>query len=49
MFTLLSLLVVRVFPHMKIYETTELDIAYDHDVFNPLPVSTSKGVRAIIV
>lgn len=49
LYTLLSLLTVRVFPRMRLYETTEADVTYDHDFFNPLPVATSKGVRAIIV
>ena len=49
LYTLLSLMTVRVFPRMKLYETTESDVIYDHDIFNPLPVKTSKGVRAIIV
>lgn len=49
MYTLLALLTVRVFPRMKLYETTESDVIYDHDIFNPLPVSSSKGVRAIVV
>ncbi|KAG9234593.1 benzoate 4-monooxygenase cytochrome p450 [Amylocarpus encephaloides] len=49
LYTLLSLLTLRVFPRMKVYETTESDVTYDHDIFNPLPVKTSKGVRAIIV
>jgi hypothetical protein len=34
---------------MKLYETTEADIAWDHDFFNPFPVWGSKGVRAVIV
>ena len=49
LYTLLSLLVMRVYPRMRLYETTETDIIYDHDIFNPLPVSSSKGVRAVIV
>ncbi|XP_044721523.1 cytochrome p450 domain-containing protein [Hirsutella rhossiliensis] len=49
LYLLLAMLVVRVFPHMKLHETTEADIAYDHDFFNPFPVGTSKGVRAIII
>ncbi|EGO58516.1 hypothetical protein NEUTE1DRAFT_59167, partial [Neurospora tetrasperma FGSC 2508] len=49
LYVLLSLLIVRVFPHMKLHETTEADVTHDHDFFNPFPVSSSKGVRAIIV
>ena len=49
LYLLLALLTVRVFPRMQLYETTEKDVAYDHDFFNPFPVWGSKGVRAIIV
>ncbi|EDO64909.2 benzoate 4-monooxygenase cytochrome P450 [Neurospora crassa OR74A] len=49
LYVLLSLLIVRVFPHMKLHETTEVDVTHDHDFFNPFPVSSSKGVRAIVV
>lgn len=34
---------------MQLHETTEADIAWDHDFFNPFPVWGSKGVRATIV
>ncbi|EQB51707.1 cytochrome P450 [Colletotrichum gloeosporioides Cg-14] len=49
LYILLALLIVRVFPRMKLHETTEADVAYDHDFFNPFPVWNSKGVRAVIV
>ncbi|KXX82892.1 Trichodiene oxygenase [Madurella mycetomatis] len=49
LYLLLALLVHRVFPRMQLYETTEADIAWDHDFFNPFPVWGSKGVRGIIV
>ena len=48
LYLLLALLTVRVFPRMQLYETTETDITYDHDFFNPFPVWNSQGVRAII-
>ncbi|KAK5994061.1 Cytochrome P450 monooxygenase sdnE [Cladobotryum mycophilum] len=48
LYLLLALLVVRVFPHMELYETSESDVAYDHDFFNPFPVWHSEGVRAVI-
>jgi len=46
---LLALLVDRVFPHLELYKTTEADVAWDHDFFNPFPVRDSKGVRASII
>ncbi|KAJ4305631.1 hypothetical protein N0V90_001162 [Kalmusia sp. IMI 367209] len=49
LYLLLALLVDRVFPHMELYKTTETDIAWDHDFFNPFPVWGSQGVRANIV
>lgn len=44
----LSALVLRVLPHMKLYETTEVDILYDHDMFVPCTKESSKGVRVTI-
>lgn len=35
-------------PYMRLYETTERDIRYDHDMFIPMTESGSKGVRVII-
>ncbi|EAA64872.1 hypothetical protein AN2040.2 [Aspergillus nidulans FGSC A4] len=48
LYLLLALLVVRVFPRMRLYGTTEADVAYDHDFFNPFPVWESKGVRVVV-
>ncbi|VBB84788.1 Putative cytochrome P450 E-class, group I [Podospora comata] len=48
LYVLLALLVDRVFPTMELYATTEADIAWDHDFFNPFPVWGSQGVRAVI-
>ncbi|KAE8314332.1 cytochrome P450 [Aspergillus transmontanensis] len=45
----LAALTMRVFPHMQLYETTEDDVKYDHDLFNPLPKASSKGIRAMII
>lgn len=44
----LAALVLRVLPHMRIFETDESDIRYDHDMFIPMPKSTTKGVRVTI-
>ncbi|KAK8113857.1 hypothetical protein PG999_005926 [Apiospora kogelbergensis] len=41
----LAALVLRVLPHMRIYETDESDLRYDHDMFIPMPKSDTKGVR----
>jgi hypothetical protein len=38
-------LVLRVFPHMKLYKTTIDDVAYDYDLFVPMAKSGSQGVR----
>lgn len=46
---MLGLMIVRLFPHMKLQETTEADVAYDHDFFIPFPVWNSKGVTGIVV
>ncbi|KAI2616903.1 cytochrome P450 [Hypomontagnella submonticulosa] len=45
----LAAMTIRVYPRMQLYETTEEDVRYDHDMFNPIPKASSKGVRAIIV
>ncbi|KAI1506236.1 cytochrome P450 [Biscogniauxia marginata] len=42
-------LALRVYPHMRLFETTEKDVTYDHDMFVPLAKDDSKGVRVIIV
>ncbi|KAI1208578.1 cytochrome P450 [Annulohypoxylon truncatum] len=44
----LAALTLRVFPQARLYETTEEDITYDHDMFVPMPKAGSKGVRIII-
>lgn len=49
LYIVLALLTVRVFPRMKLWETTEKDVEWDHDIFIPMPVKGSKGVRAVIV
>ncbi|KAK8029629.1 hypothetical protein PG993_010920 [Apiospora rasikravindrae] len=44
----LTALVLRVIPRMRLYETTELDVRYDHDMFVPLTHKDSKGVRVLV-
>ena len=44
----LTALVMRVMPHMRLYETTERDVRYDHDMFIPVTVDDSCGVRVTI-
>lgn len=44
----LAALSLRVFPHMKLYETTERDVLYDHDMLIPGIPHGSKGVRVVI-
>ncbi|KAF4333911.1 cytochrome P450 monooxygenase oxidoreductase [Fusarium beomiforme] len=44
----LTALVLRVMPHMRLFETTERDIRYDHDMFIPMTENGSTGVRVII-
>lgn len=45
----LAALTLRVFPHMRLYETTEEDVRYDYDLFIPMVKRGSKGVRAVLV
>ncbi|KAI1467491.1 cytochrome P450 [Daldinia caldariorum] len=45
----LAALALRVFPHIRLYETTEEDIRYDYSIVISMPRADSKGVRVIIV
>ncbi|RYP50660.1 hypothetical protein DL768_003879 [Monosporascus sp. mg162] len=45
----LTALTLRVFPHMRLFETTEEDVRYDHDMMVPVPKDGSKGVRVKVV
>ncbi|KAF4986601.1 hypothetical protein FGRMN_10769 [Fusarium graminum] len=44
----LTALALRVMPHMSLFETTERDVSYDHDMFIPRTKSGSQGVRVTI-
>ncbi|KAL2882245.1 hypothetical protein SGCOL_002514 [Colletotrichum sp. CLE4] len=44
----LTSLVLRVFPHMQLYDTTLRDIEYDHDLGVPIP-ATENGVKVKII
>ena len=48
LYLLLTALTLRVLPHMHLFETTEFDVRYDHDMFVPLTHNDSKGVRVKI-
>jgi hypothetical protein len=39
-------LVLRVFPHVKLYEMTVEDVRYDYDLMTAQVKKGSKGVRA---
>lgn len=45
----LTALVLRVFPHMQLFETTQRDVAYHHELFVPMAEPGSKGVRVLMV
>jgi hypothetical protein len=40
-------LVLRVLPHMRLHDTTEEDLLYDHDMFIPM-TKRNRGVRMTI-
>ncbi|KAI0151458.1 cytochrome P450 [Pestalotiopsis sp. NC0098] len=42
---LVAALTLRVWPKMRLFETTVRDVQYDHDMFIPLSYDGSKGVR----
>jgi hypothetical protein len=35
-------------PHMKLYDTEEEDVLYDHDMFVPMAKAGTTGVRVTI-
>ena len=37
-------LILRVYPHMKLYQTTIDDIQYDYDLFVPMAKKGSRGI-----
>ncbi|ROW14033.1 hypothetical protein VPNG_04067 [Cytospora leucostoma] len=43
-----ALFVLKVFPRMTLFETTEEDVKYDHDMFVPIPKDGTKGVRVVV-
>ncbi|KAI0889423.1 cytochrome P450 [Annulohypoxylon maeteangense] len=47
MYTITAAFAMRVFPHMRLYETTEDDVTYDHDLFVTATRRDSKGVRVV--
>ncbi|KAI1085096.1 cytochrome P450 [Whalleya microplaca] len=44
----LAALTLRVFPHMHLFDTTEEDVLYDHDMLVPMTRPSSKGVRVTV-
>lgn len=45
----LAALTLRVFPRMRLYETTDEDILHDYDLFIPMVKRDSKGVRGVLL
>lgn len=45
----IAALTLRVFPYMRLFETTEVDVRYDYDMLAPMPKKGTRGVRAIMV
>ncbi|KAJ4390102.1 hypothetical protein N0V93_007575 [Gnomoniopsis smithogilvyi] len=46
-FTVVAL-AIRVWPRMSLFETSDEDLAYDHDMFVPMPKKGSMGLRVTI-
>ena len=49
MYLAITALVLRVFPHMQLYETDVDDVKYDHDMYGPMPKKSTLGVRVVMV
>jgi tetrahydromethanopterin S-methyltransferase subunit F len=41
-------LALRIFPRMKLYETTVDDVRYDHDLITAQPKKGSQGVQVVM-
>ncbi|PYI13626.1 cytochrome P450 [Aspergillus violaceofuscus CBS 115571] len=48
LYVTLPVLALRVLPRMRLYQTTVEDVAYDHDLWFPIPKESTKGVRVVI-
>ncbi|RAH64667.1 cytochrome P450 [Aspergillus aculeatinus CBS 121060] len=48
LYVTLPVLALRVLPRMRLYQTTAGDVAYDHDLWFPMPKESTKGVRVVI-
>ncbi|OTB02524.1 hypothetical protein M426DRAFT_322616 [Hypoxylon sp. CI-4A] len=46
---LLTALVLRVYPHTRLFETTKREVTWDHDAVTPQIPEDSPGVRILIV
>lgn len=44
----IAALAMRVWPRMNLFETKDVDMVYDHDMFVPMPHRESKGLRVNI-
>ncbi|CAG9960707.1 unnamed protein product [Clonostachys byssicola] len=49
LYVCIAALQLRVLPKMRLYETNDLDVQYDHDELVGKPRSDSQGVRVLIV
>jgi hypothetical protein len=39
---------LKIFPRLILFETTEEDVKYAHDLFVPMTKEDSKGVRVLV-
>ena len=44
----MAALALRALPHMRLYNTTVADVAYDHDQLISMPKTGSIGVQIMI-
>lgn len=44
----IAVMALKILPKMTLFETTEEDVRYDHDLVVPMTKKDSKGVRVII-
>lgn len=49
LYVAVAVMALKIFPRLTLFETTEEDVKYDHDLFVPMTKEDSRGVRVLIL
>jgi cytochrome P450 len=49
LYYVIAAMVLRVIPHMRLYDTKIDDVTYDHDILLLRPKADSQGVRVVML